>query len=121
MAATLTQERFVGADWTFERKFDGIRLIAFKRDETVRLFSRTRNEKMLPRIAAAVASLPVRDVVLDGEVEWDGHTAYHIFDVVWIDGRSVTGLPLTERRALLASLPFSEPLRRVRELKGDAP
>jgi bifunctional non-homologous end joining protein LigD len=121
MAATLTQERFVGAEWTFERKFDGIRLIAFKRDETVRLFSRTRNEKILPRIAAAVASLPVQDVILDGEVEWDGHTAYHIFDVVWIDGRSVTGLPLTERRALLAALPLAEPLRRVRELDGNAP
>ena len=30
MAATLTQERFTGPDWMFERKFDGIRLIAFK-------------------------------------------------------------------------------------------
>ena len=27
MAATLTQERFTGSDWLFERKFDGIRLI----------------------------------------------------------------------------------------------
>ena len=26
MAATLTQERFTGDDWLFERKFDGIRL-----------------------------------------------------------------------------------------------
>ena len=31
MAATLTQERFVGPEWTFERKYDGIRLISFKR------------------------------------------------------------------------------------------
>ena len=30
MAATLTQERFTGPDWIFERKFDGIRLLAFK-------------------------------------------------------------------------------------------
>jgi ATP-dependent DNA ligase len=121
MAATLTQERFVGPEWTFERKFDGIRLLAFKHGATVRLFSRTRNEKVLPGIAAAVASLPVHDVILDGEVEWDGHTAYHIFDVLWIDGRSVTSLPLTERRALLAALPLSGPLRRVRELDGAAP
>ena len=121
MAATLTQERFVGPEWTFERKFDGIRLLAFKQGATVRLFSRTRNEKVLPGIAAAVAALPVHDVILDGEVEWDGHTAYHIFDVLWSDGRSVTGLPLTERRALLAALPLSGPLRRVRELDGAAP
>ena len=121
MAATLTQERFVGPEWTFERKFDGIRLLAFKRGPDVRLFSRTRNEKVLPRIAAAVASLPVHDVILDGEVEWDGHTAYHIFDVVWIDGRSVTSLPLTERRTLLAALPLEEPLRPVQELVETAP
>lgn len=121
MAATLTQERFVGADWTFERKFDGIRLIAFKRGDSVRLFSRTRNEKVLPNIAAAVASLPVDECILDGEVEWDGHTAYHVFDIAWIDGRNVTHLPLIERRALLASIPFTEPIRRVAELRGDAP
>lgn len=30
MAATLTQERFTGPDWIFERKLDGIRLLAFK-------------------------------------------------------------------------------------------
>jgi hypothetical protein len=31
MAATLTQERFTGPDWIFERKFDGIRLLAYKK------------------------------------------------------------------------------------------
>jgi ATP-dependent DNA ligase len=121
MAATLTQERFVGPDWTFERKFDGIRLIAFKRGNTVRLFSRTRNEKFLPRIATAIASLAVHDVILDGEVEWDGDSAYHVFDVVWIDGRSVTDLPLTERRKLLDGLSLEAPLRRVQELDCTAP
>ncbi len=38
MAATLTQERFAGADWLFERKFDGIRLLAYKRGSDVQLF-----------------------------------------------------------------------------------
>ena len=81
----------------------------------------TRKEKELPRIAAAVAELPVHDVILDGEVTWDGHTAYHVFDVVWIAGRDVTHLPLTERRALLAELRLKAPLERVRELDGSAP
>jgi ATP-dependent DNA ligase len=31
MAATLTQDRFSGPGWLFERKFDGIRLLAYKR------------------------------------------------------------------------------------------
>ena len=42
MAATLTQERFTGPEWIFERKFDGIRLLAFKHGQDVRLFSRNR-------------------------------------------------------------------------------
>ena len=33
MAATLTQERFTGPEWIFERKFDGIRLLAFKQGQ----------------------------------------------------------------------------------------
>src|SRR5262245_18407366 len=107
MAATLTQERFTGPEWIFERIYDGIRLVAFKQRGIVRLYSRTRKEKSLPGIAAAVAALPVADVILDGEEYWDGQTAYHVFDVVWIDGRDVTGLPLTERRRLLAELPFT--------------
>ena len=42
MAATLTQERFTGPEWIFERKFDGIRLLAFKQGPDVRLLSRNR-------------------------------------------------------------------------------
>ena len=121
MAATLTQERFTGAEWSFERKFDGIRLVAFKRGDSVRLYSRTRKEKDLPGIAAAVAALPVSDVILDGEVTWDGRTAYHVFDIVWLRGRDITRLPLAERRQLLAELPLTPPLHLVRELDDPAP
>src|SRR5215213_6643621 len=35
MAATLTQERFSGPEWIFERKFDGIRLLAYKKGSDV--------------------------------------------------------------------------------------
>ena len=121
MSATLTQERFTHADWTFERKFDGIRLIAFKRDGDVRLYSRTRNAKYLPEIASAIAALPVRDVILDGEVEWDGYSAYHVFDIVWLDGRDLTGLTLVDRRARLAALPLRPPLVPVSELQDAEP
>jgi ATP-dependent DNA ligase len=121
MAATLTQERFQGSDWLFERKFDGIRLLTYKRGEKVELFSRNRLPQQLPAVARAVASLPVSDVILDGEVTWDGHSDYHVFDVLWLNGRSTTGLPLEERRALLRTLPFEAPLRRVEELDDDRP
>ena len=120
MAATLTQERFgTGGAWLFERKFDGIRLLAYKRGNDVRLYSRNRLPQHLPAVARVIASLPVREVILDGEVTWDGHAGYHVFDILWMDGRRLTMLPLEDRRALLQSLPFEEPMRRV-ELLADA-
>jgi bifunctional non-homologous end joining protein LigD len=42
MAATLTQERFTGPEWIFERKYDGIRLLAFREGDSVQLFSRNQ-------------------------------------------------------------------------------
>ena len=120
MAATLTQERFgSGGDWVFEQKFDGIRLLAYKRGPDVRLYSRNRLPQNLPAVARAVSHLPVDDVILDGEVTWDGQSGYHVFDVLWLHGRLTTTLPLEERRALLAALPLEAPMRRV-ELVEDA-
>jgi ATP-dependent DNA ligase len=119
MAATLTQDRFAGPEWLFERKFDGIRLLAYKRGDDVQLFSRNRLPQDLPTVAAAVRSLPVDDVILDGEVTWDGRSGYHVFDILWLNGHAVTALPLEERRALLESLPFESPMRRV-EIVDDA-
>jgi bifunctional non-homologous end joining protein LigD len=121
MAATLTQERFSGPEWLFERKFDGIRLLAYKRGADVQLFSRNRLPQHLPAVAQAVAKLPVKDAILDGEVAWDGSSSYHVFDVLWINGKQVTDLPLEERRAILKTLPFTAPLRRVELLKDDNP
>ncbi|HEY7566712.1 MAG TPA: hypothetical protein VH762_04030 [Gemmatimonadaceae bacterium] len=121
MSATLTQERFTGPEWSFERKYDGIRLLAYKKGADVRLFSRNRLPHDYPDIIAAIESLPARDLILDGELTWDGRGAYHIFDVMWLDGRDVTKLPLEERRALLGSLPFQAPMRRVTTLDDDKP
>jgi ATP-dependent DNA ligase len=121
MAATLTQERFTDPGWTFERKFDGIRLIAYKNGRQVRLYSRLRNLQHLPAVAEAVAELPVKNVILDGELAWDRQSGFHVFDVIWIDGRDVTSLPLTERRELLRTLPLRAPLHRVKALDDAAP
>src|SRR5687768_9600580 len=121
MAATLTQDRFSGPDWLFERKFDGIRLLAYKNGEDVRLFSRNRLPQHLPAVAEAIASLPADDMILDGEVTWDGQSGYHGFDILWLNGRAVTSLPLEDRRALLQELPFEAPMRRVELLDGESP
>ena len=113
MAATLTQERFTGPEWLFERKYDGIRLIAFKQGSDVRLYSRNRLPQNIPGVTAAIAALPHQEIILDGEITWDRDSVYHVFDVLWLDGQSVTGLSLEERRALLKRLPLGPPLRRV--------
>ena len=121
MAATLTEERFAGDDWLFERKFDGIRLLAYKRGKAVQLYSRNRLLQNIPHIEKAIAAMPFKDLILDGEVAWDRHSTYHVFDILWLDGRSTTALPLEERRALLKQLKFSGPLRRVQLLKEQEP
>ena len=72
----------------------------------VRLYSRNRLPQHLPALAAAIAALPADELILDGEMAWDGSSTYHVFDILWLNGRNVTALPLEERRALLHSLPF---------------
>jgi len=122
MAATLTQERFSGPEWIFERKYDGIRLLAYKKRNDVQLFSRNQLPQDLPAIQHAIARLPHDELILDGEITWGGgKVSYHIFDVMWLDGRNVTTLPLEERRDLLAKLPLEQPLHRVDLIDDDSP
>jgi ATP-dependent DNA ligase len=127
MAATLTHERFAGPDWLFERKFDGIRLLALRNGPEVRLLSRNRLSQNVayPSIVEAVSRLPVHDVVLDGEATgvWGrrGHTTYHVFDLLWLDGDDLTSLPLHRRRERLAGLPLAAPLAAVGSVDGAKP
>jgi ATP-dependent DNA ligase len=122
MAATLTQERFTGPEWIFERKLDGIRLLAYRNGKDVHLFSRNRLPQNSPSIAEAIANLPVDNVILDGEITWGkAGTAYHVFDILWLNGRNATLLPLEDRLALLDALPFRPPLERVAALTGPSP
>src|ERR1051326_1919279 len=114
MAAALTQKRVSGPEGVFARKIYGIRLLAYKNGNDVQLFSRNHLPQNLPAVQRAIEQLPNRELILDGEITWrDGGVAYHVFDIMWLDGHSVTDLPLEERQSLLAQLPFREPLHRV--------
>jgi ATP-dependent DNA ligase len=122
MAATLTQERFSGPEWIFERKYDGIRLLAYKKGSDVQLFSRNHLPQNIPSVQKAIERLPNQELILDGEITWrGGKVEYHVFDVMWLDGRNVTTLPLEERRDQLGQLPFTEPLHRVALLEDASP
>ncbi len=123
MAATLTQERFAGPEWIFERKYDGIRVLAFKQGRDVQLLSRNRLPQHYPAVSAAVAALDVDEVILDGELTCRGEdrVTYYVFDILWLGARDVTNLPLDERQALLQALKFRPPLQRVIALDDGKP
>lgn len=127
MAATLTDKRFIDDAWTFERKLDGIRVLAYKKGRDVSLFS--RNQLSLtaayPEVVAAIASMRPVEAVLDGEATgaWgrQGDADYHVFDILWLNGEDVRPLPLVSRRRLLDTVRFRLPVARVEPLDGTAP
>jgi len=123
MAATLTQERFTGPEWIFERKYDGIRALAFKQGRDVRLLSRNRLPQHNTSVCDAIARLDVKDAILDGELAWRGsdEVSYHVFDLLWCNGRDLTRLSLDERKALLATLSLEPPIERVTSLDEAKP
>ena len=80
MLATVADDLPNGEEWTFEPKYDGIRILAFVADGSVSLLSRNGNAKtaQFPEIAAALAGVSRargKPFVLDGElVAMDGDT-----------------------------------------------
>lgn len=126
MKAQLREDLPKGKDWIYEIKFDGVRALGIKDKDTVELIS--RNEKDLggkyPQVVEALRELPAKEVVLDGEVcalDEQGRPSfqllqcfampgkkpplfYYVFDVIQIDGKDLTGLPLTRRKAMAEAL-----------------
>ena len=125
--ATLVAEPPAGDEWLHEMKFDGYRILARLDRGRVRLL--TRNAKdwsaRLPTIVEAVTRLPARTALLDGEaviLKDDGTTSfqalqnllsgaggggtlvYMAFDLLHLDGKDLTRLPLEERKAALRRL-----------------
>ena len=132
--ATLVAEPPDGPDWLHEQKFDGYRILAELDRGKVRLLSRRFKDwtAAFPEVAEAVAALPVRRAVLDGEVAAvlsDGRTsfqalqnrnsanvAYFVFDLLAEDDEDLMRLPLEQRKARLAGL-VSRPRRRASALR----
>jgi len=133
MKAVLTDERFSDPDWIFERKLDGIRCVAIRDGGATRMLS--RNDLSLngryPLIAEALDGQARRQFAVDGEVvsasgkfqDRSGPFYFSVFDVQWLDGEDVRGLPLRERKALLrGALSWDDPLRltEYRNAAGEA-
>jgi bifunctional non-homologous end joining protein LigD len=122
MLPTLTREMFQRSDWLYEPKLDGYRVLAFVDRDQVHLRSRGGQayEQRYPEIARALAAQPVDRAVFDGEVvavgsdgrmsfqrlqnraaDPDAVLRYYVFDLLYLDGFDLRGVPLTERKRLL--------------------
>lgn len=134
--ATLAEGVPAGDGWLHELKFDGYRLLAFKKGALVRLLTRRGNDwtDKFPTVAAAVAKLPVAQGVFDGEVVvlaadgvsnfqrlqnslQNGATAghvYYLFDLPHCEGWDLTSVPLVQRKELLAKVCSAGSDRRIR-------
>jgi bifunctional non-homologous end joining protein LigD len=113
-----------GEAWHCEIKFDGYRALAVINSGRVDLWS--RNHKPLgtyPEIVAALGKLKCRNAVLDGEivaVDERGRSRFqllqgrdlgarppvflYVFDLLQVDGVSLVGRPIEERRKRLEKL-----------------
>ncbi len=125
MLATLSKQLVTGPEWIYEEKYDGIRAVAYRDDERVRLLSRTGQDLTagFPAIVDALRGLPDPDFVLDGElvvfdpsgvsrfqllqrrgIDTRTRTVYVIFDCLRSQGRDLLRRPLEERRERLLEL-----------------
>jgi len=70
MLATPEGRPFRRKGWVFELKYDGVRVLAEKDGEEVRLFARTGGERtaQYAEVAKALRHLPVSSALIDGEI-----------------------------------------------------
>ena len=144
MLATLVGAPFDDADWQFEIKWDGFRVETVVDGKTVHLW--TRGQQDAARYFGTFLDPPswitARQAIVDGEViALDDHGepdfallqarikgqgkagtptpfVYEVFDLLWLDGRSLLDEPLEERRRLLAGALQADPRVRLSEHIG---
>lgn len=124
-------EAFDNKNWLFEQKIDGIRIIAIKNGDKVKLLTRSGSDKakQFPEIVEFLQKLRAKIIVLDGEVaahkynrsdfqalqprimqnspeEIDTLMAstpvtYYVFDLLEIDGKNWLERPVLDRKRQL--------------------
>lgn len=127
--ATLVREPPPGDEWLHELKFDGYRLVCHLNRGEARFWTRNGKDwtEKFPNLSAALKLLPVTSGILDGEVvvvDKAGRSSFQklqhalgrggqgkptafgfeIFDLIYLDGYSLTQTPLRERKAVLEQL-----------------
>jgi bifunctional non-homologous end joining protein LigD len=123
--ATLVKGAPEGTEWLHEMKLDGYRMHARLENGRVNVLTRRGNDwtTKYPSIAKEIAGLPAQSAYLDGElcgVLPDGRTSFNLiqnasdtgrgplvfflFDLLFLDGEDLMGLPLVDRKARLEKL-----------------
>ena len=133
-----------GAAWVHEIKFDGYRMLCRVSKGRCHIYSRNGKEwtEAFPRIAEAVARLPVTSAWIDGEIvvndengrssfqalqnvlsaESGARPLYYAFDLPYLDGYDLRDAPLVERKQLLRSIVGDTPVVRFSDhVEGDGP
>ncbi|MFI9358243.1 non-homologous end-joining DNA ligase [Streptomyces lydicus] len=140
MLAVLSDRREFPAGWVSERKLDGIRALGVRDHDRTRLLSRNGLDlhRSYPEITEALGRQRCRDFTVDGEIVAFAHgrtdfsrlqqrmqitdpeqarasgvaVTCYLFDLLRLDGRDLTRLPLRTRKSLLRrALDFGGPLR----------
>jgi len=142
--ASLADRAPNGPDWVHEIKFDGYRLQARIDGAKVKLLTRKGLDwsDKFAAVGKALAALGLGAAILDGEVVVEeggvsnfaalqaaleaGTSAsmvYYVFDLLYLAGFNLTGMPLAERKALLAGLlddvPKDGPIRFSEHIEGE--
>lgn len=125
--ATLVKAAPTGKRWLHEIKLDGYRLQARLDNGTVKLLTRTGldwTDRFGKDVVEAFKTLPVRQAIIDGEIVVNGGAGatdfsllqqdlsegrsdrfvFFAFDLLYIDGTSLTDAPLIKRKLALEDL-----------------
>jgi len=139
MLATLVGAPFDDADWTFEIKWDGFRVETVIDHGDVRLWTRGQQDAAgyFGPFLTPAEWIDAREAIVDGEVialddrgepdfallqariKGKGRVGvptpfvYEVFDLMWLDGRSLISEPLEVRRRLLRDVLRPDPRVRL--------
>jgi bifunctional non-homologous end joining protein LigD len=113
-------------NWIYEIKFDGYRALAMRGGGESRVLSRNQKDlgKKFPEVRDSIAVLDVQDAIIDGEIvalDEKGRSSfqalqgfdmgqerppivYYAFDLLQLDGKDLSNLPIEERKTKLEKL-----------------
>ena len=124
------------AEWLYEIKLDGYRMLARIDGKEVRLMTRNGHDwtSRLEPLRDALGEMGLPNGWYDGEIVvpgadglpdfgalqkafdkgWTSHVVFHVFDLPYVDGQDLREVAQIDRRALLARLLEDKPSRMVR-------